>query len=335
MADSSAAHRGVVRVVTFTANPSIDRTVVLGSPLARGEVQRATAGSAQAAGKGVNVAKVAAAGGLAAEAVLPFADEAYRSSLDADLPAGLTVLAPTTVRHPRTNTTITEPDGTTTKINEPGPILSADDLDVAADLLVSAARGAAWVALSGSLPPGAPIDWYARLTARLKPLGCRVAIDTSDAALDAVLDALPGASFDLIKPNSDELAQLTGGDAAAFEDAAVRGDLHDIAVAASRLRDRGIANVLVTLGGAGAVLVNAEGAWHATAPRIEVRSTVGAGDSSVAGFILADVAGGSPADCLASAVSHGSAAASLPGTTLPTPADLPVGRPYVSPLSNF
>ena len=333
MADSSAAHHGL-RVVTFTANPSIDRTVALGSALARGEVQRATAASAQAAGKGVNVAKVVAAGGVATEAVLPFADEAYRSSLDADLPAGLTVLAPATVRHPRTNTTITEPDGTTTKINEPGPTLSVDDLAVATDLLVEAARGAVWVALSGSLPPGAPTDWYARLTARLKPLGCRVAVDTSDAALDAVLDALPGASFDLIKPNSDELAQLTGGDAAAFEDAAVRGDLHDIVEAASRLRDRGIANVLVTLGGAGAVLVNAEGAWHATAPRIEVRSTVGAGDSSVAGFILADVAGGSPADCLASAVSHGSAAASLPGTSLPTPADLPLTHPYVSSRSN-
>ena len=81
------------------------------------------------------------------------------------------------------------------------------------------------------------------------------------------------------------------------------------------------AAVLATLGAAGALLVTAEGAWAATPPPITVRSTVGAGDSSVAGFILADVAGGSPADCLASAVSHGSAAASLPGTTLPTPAD--------------
>ena len=71
------------------------------------------------------------------------------------------------------------------------------------------------------------------------------------------------------------------------------------------------------------MLVNAEGAWYASAPKITVASTVGAGDSSVAGFILADVTGGGPAECLAAAVAHGSAAASLPGTTLPIPRDLP------------
>lgn len=329
MVDNEAIHRAG-RVVTFTANPSIDRTVVLDGALARGEVQRAVAGTAQAAGKGVNVAKVVAAAGIATTAVLPFGDESYRSLLDADLPADLDVAAPATTRRPRTNTTITEPDGTTTKINEPGPTLTDADLEQAADLLVASATGADWVALSGSLPPGAPTDWYAQLVARLKPHGVKVAIDTSDAALDAVLDALPGASFDLIKPNSDELAQLTGGDAAAFEEAASRGDLSDIVDAAARLRDRGISNVLVTLGGAGAVLVNAEGAWHATAPRILVRSTVGAGDSSVAGFILAAVAGRPAADCLAAAVTHGSAAASLPGTTLPTPTDLPDDQPVVT-----
>ncbi len=167
----------------------------------------------------------------------------------------------------------------------------------------------------------------------LRASGCKIAVDTSDAALDAVLAALPEASFDLIKPNSDELAQLTGGDAAAFEDAAVRGDLHDIVEAASRLRDRGIANVLVTLGGAGAVLVNADGAWHATARRaIEVRSTVGAGDSSVAGFILADVAGAAPRTTASPAPSaYGSAAASRPAPPSPPPPTSPRRADVVSP----
>lgn len=159
----------------------------------------------------------------------------------------------------------------------------------------------------------------------LKASGCKVAVDTSDAALDAVIAGLPASSFDLIKPNSDELAQLTGGDAAAFEEAASCGDVAAIVTAAAQLRDRGITNVLVTLGGAGAVLVNAAGAWHASAPVIAVRSTVGAGDSSVAGFILADVAGKAAEDCLASAVRYGSAAASLPGTTLPTQPTSPPG----------
>ena len=97
----------------------------------------------------------------------------------------------------------------------------------------------------------------------------------------------------------------------------------DAIVAAARgLHERGIANVLVTLGGSGAVLVNAEGAWYTTAPKIAVRSTVGAGDSSVAGFVLASVKGLTPDQCLVTAAAHGSAAASLPGTQLPHPDDV-------------
>ena len=77
----------------------------------------------------------------------------------------------------------------------------------------------------------------------------------------------------------------------------------------------------------------ADGAWHATAPEVPVVSTVGAGDSSVAGYILADVNGGDEAERLSTAMAYGSAAASLPGTTLPTPADLPEHPSVVTRLS--
>lgn len=311
-------------IVTFTANPSIDKTIALTGPLQRGEVQRAASATEQAAGKGVNVARVIAAAGVDVHAVLPFTDEGFQARLLADRTPGMTVVAPAgPSHHARTNTTITEPDGTTTKLNEPGPTLTQADLDAATAALVGASADAAWVVLSGSLPPGAPDGWYADLAKAVRTPACKVAIDTSDAALDAVLAALPDAAFDLIKPNSDELAQLTGGDAAAFEESAAAGDLSAIVAAARTLHERGITHVVVTLGGAGAVLVNAKGAWYATAPKITVKSTVGAGDSSVAGFVLADVAGSDPAGCLAHAVAYGSAAASLPGTTLPTPSDVP------------
>ncbi len=308
-------------IVTFTANPSIDRTVGLDEPLVRGEVHRASSVITQAGGKGINVAHVIDRSGVDARAVLSFLDPAFTPLVaEGGLEAlGVTVDGPYRVR---TNTTITEPGGTTTKLNEPGPVLSDAQVDAATAHLLEQAEGAAWVVLSGSLPPGAPTDWYARLVRALAPLGCKVAVDTSDAALDAVLAALPEASFDLIKPNSDELAQLTGGDAASFEASARAGDLGEIADAARRLHARGIANVLVTLGGAGAVLVNAEGAWFTTAPSVTVLSTVGAGDSSVAGFVLADVAGLTPDRCLATAAAYGSAAAGLPGTTLPGPTDV-------------
>lgn len=314
------------RVVTFTANPSIDRTVVLDQALERGAVQRAASVTQQAAGKGVNVARVVQSAGRPVTAVAAATDPTFRALVELTPELAVRGVALPAGQRVRMNTTVTEPDGTTTKINEAGPLLTDAQLAQASDELVEAARGASWVALAGSLPPGAPADWYATLVEAIRPLGCKIAVDTSDAALDALLEHLPAAAFDLIKPNSDELAQLTGGDAAVFEEDAARGDLDAIVDAAERLRERGIANVLVTLGGSGAVLVTEEGAWRAEAPSVTLRSTVGAGDSSVAGFILADVAGEAPERCLASAVAHGSAAAGLPSTTLPTPADLPAGE---------
>lgn len=316
-------------IVTFTPNPSIDKTIALAEPLTRGDVQRAVSVLEQAAGKGVNVARVISASGEAVRTVLPFTDEGYLMALDADLGDDPLIEAIAVGQHghgprhrSRTNTAITEPDGTTTKINEPGPTLSDRDVQRATDALVAEAEDAAWIVLAGSLPPGAPVEWYAQIVLALAPTGCKVAVDTSDAPLAAVLAALPEASFDLIKPNSDELAQLTGGDAASFEADAAAGDVRAIVEAARGLQRRGIANVLVTLGGAGAVLVNEEGAWVTTAPKVDVRSTVGAGDSAVAGFVLASVRGESPDRCLANAAAYGSAAAGLPGTTLPRPADV-------------
>ena len=89
-----------------------------------------------------------------------------------------------------------------------------------------------------------------------------------------------------------------------------------------QLVDRGVGTVLATLGGNGAVLVTAEGAWHATPPPTTVVSTVGAGDSSLFGYLLGDIRGLSAPDRLALAVSYGSAAAGLPGTTIPLPSQL-------------
>lgn len=308
-------------IVTFTANPSLDRTIVLEERLVRGAVHRAASTRLEAGGKGVNVARVLSYAGLDVVPVLSLADESIIRELAAlgmsasypDNPDGLRV---------RTNITLAESDGTTTKVNEPGPLLTRAHVEAATERLLDAARGASWVALSGSLPPGAPADWYATLVPKLKALGCRVAVDTSDAPLQAVVEALPGIAFDLIKPNSDEVAQLTGGDPVALEESARRGDPGPVVNAARALQARGITNVLATLGGAGAVLVTSDGAWFASAPPITVRSTVGAGDSSVAGFLLADSSGLPPERALQYAIAHGSAAAGLEGTSLPRPTDV-------------
>ena len=93
--------------------------------------------------------------------------------------------------------------------------------------------------------------------------------------------------------------------------------------------NRGVGAVLATLGSAGAVLVNAQGAWLATPPPITVRSTVGAGDSALAGYVRADVAGAEAPRRLQMAVAYGSAAAALPGSALPSPTDLDLAGVHV------
>ncbi|MFP5347822.1 MAG: 1-phosphofructokinase family hexose kinase [Actinomycetes bacterium] len=304
-------------IVTLTANPSLDRTVELGSPLERGAVLRAVGVTTDPGGKGVNVARAVTAAGRLALAVLPgqHDDPLLRALRDHRIPHRA-VPVPGLVR---TNLTLTEPDGTTTKINQPGAALDAHVCGQLREALLAEAAAARWVVLAGSLPPGVPASWYAELVVALRPLGCRVAVDTSEEPLVALRATWPEAVPDLLKPNAVELAQLTGADPDQLEEAAARLDPAPAVDAAGDLVRRGVGAVLVTLGAAGAVLVTADEAWFATPPPVTPRSTVGAGDSSLAGYVLAESDGASPAERLRRAVAYGAAAASLPGSALPTP----------------
>ena len=339
-------------IVTLTPNPSLDRTVTLPGPLVRGGVNRLSGVVVEPGGKGVNVARVLVSAGQPAAAVLPAAAhdplllalEAAAAAPSAGS-AALSTRAVTVAAPARINTAVTEPDGTTTKLNEPGAALSPEEIDAVESALLEAATAAAagegarhWAVLSGSLPPGVPADWYARLVRLLRESvpGLRIAVDTSDEPLAALAAGLPESAPDLVKPNGEELGQLVGlpaDRAMALEEGAAHGDLAPVADAARILVDLGLGAVMATLGPAGAVLVTGGGAWHATAPKVPVASTVGAGDSSVAGYVLADVRGGDEPERLRTAMVYGSAAASLPGTTLPTPGDLPAQEVVVTRLA--
>jgi 1-phosphofructokinase len=299
-------------IVTLTANPSHDRTVNLSEPLERGAVQRAESVIAQAGGKGVNISRACVAADIPSIAVLPAAKEdPFVLEL---LAAGIDCRP---VHHEgdlRVNITITEPDGTTTKLNSPGPQATPRLLDELTDALVRRAASSDWIVLAGSLPPGAPPEWYADLVAALRGAGARVAVDTSDAPLKALVDGLPTSAPHLMKPNGEELASFTSTDADELESDPVAAGR-----AAMVLIERGVESVLVTLGPHGAVFVDGESAWHAMPPPTTVVSTVGAGDSSLFGYLLGDVTGRTPDQRLALAVAYGSAAAGLPGTTIPHP----------------
>jgi len=326
-------------IVTVTPNPSLDRTLQL-DRLVRGAVNRASGGRVDAGGKGVNVSRALAGHGVKTTAVAPMGgpDGARLAELLAG--SGIEVRPVPVAGGVRTNITVAEPDGTTTKLNEPGPHLSPAEVEALRRAVLDAATPGCWVVCCGSLPGGVDATFFAELLAPLHARGSRVAVDTSGAALRAVLspgrdagggggrDGGPGLLPDLIKPNHEELAEAVGHPLST---------LGDVVAAAQELRARGVGTVLASLGVDGAVLVDGAGATHAEARVEHPRSTVGAGDALLAGFLsrYAEPAGPVPAagsavldaqivarEALVAALAWGAAATCLPGSRMPGPDDV-------------
>ncbi|MGH9179080.1 MAG: 1-phosphofructokinase family hexose kinase, partial [Acidimicrobiales bacterium] len=228
-------------IVTVTPSPSVDRTLEV-TALERGEVNRATAARVDAGGKGVNVTRALTANGLPSLAVLPLGGPdghaLSRLLIAGDIPHRAVPIAAGT----RTNVTLSEPGGRVTKINAPGAPLTAAELAALASAAVVAADGAGWLVLCGSLPPGAPDDYYVTLTERAHRAGVRVAVDTSGLPLAAALHGGP----EVVKPNLFELAELCGR---------ALDRVEDVIAAAEETRAAGAGAVVVSLGARGALLV--------------------------------------------------------------------------------
>jgi 1-phosphofructokinase len=301
-------------IVTVTPNPSIDRTLHVPA-VRRGEVIRVQSASSEAGGKGINVSRALADMGVATVAVAP-ASAATRSRLDDLLDGAMPLRTVPIDGDIRVNLSLVEPDGTVTKVNEPGPTLGEPEaaalLDAVVELVVevlatagTSQTGGAWVVGCGSLPPGLPDAFYADLAARL-PGAVRVAVDADRGALRAVART-PVA---LIKPNRSELEELIGRPLPT---------LGDVADAAAELVAAGPGRILVSLGPDGAIVVDAGGACHAEAPITDVANPVGAGDALLAGFL----AGGGTVAALPMAIAWSVAACRAPGTRMPrvTPRD--------------
>jgi len=298
-------------ILTVTANPSLDRTYTTG-PVALGEVNRALRDTVEASGKGVNVSRALHAAGIATVAVLTAGGsdgEQLRALLDHD---GLPYVPVVVQGATRTNITIAEP-GRTTKVNSAGHPLTAADYDTLVAVVATQALHASWVVLSGSVPPGAERNLLPRLVAVARGAGARTAVDTSGDALVAAADA----AADLLAPNADELAALTGRPLPGSGPELV----HEALAAATDVTRRTGSALLVSLGVDGALWVSSEGrhALHARPPRITPVNTVGAGDALLAGWLAARPdagydGGDGPAGRLARAVAWGTAACLMPGT---------------------
>ncbi|MFJ6697306.1 1-phosphofructokinase [Streptomyces sp. NPDC091272] len=292
-------------ILTVTPNPSLDRTYEVPS-LMRGEVLRATADRIDPGGKGVNVSRAVAAAGHRTLAVLPLGGAPGALVAELLSAEGIEVERVQVAGRTRSNISVAEPGGALTKINASGPELTAAESEALLSAVRAHSADADWIACCGSLPHGLAPDWYAALVARAHGAGARIALDTSGPSLLAALRERP----DVVKPNAEELAQAVGRPLKT---------LGDVVEAADELRALGARIVLASLGADGQLLVSDAGTWFATARVDAVRSNVGAGDASLAGFLTA---GGEGPEALVAAVAHGAAAVRLPGSVMPTPADL-------------
>ena len=308
-------------IITVTPNPAIDVTLEV-ERLELGEVNRTTDKHRDPAGKGINVARALSKNKHQTIAVFP-ADAVNGSWIVRALAeACVETFTTPMLGEVRNNYTIVDGSGETTKINEPGPVLTPAEVDALLEKVEWRLDDhPTWLVAAGSLPRGVDADFLVELGNRANAKNVRFAVDTSGASLARITSA---GSPDLIKPNLEELSELVGR------------ELHtvgDVVDAARSVLPNG--DALISLGENGALLVTPDTVLWAGHPPVTVDSTVGAGDSALAGYLSVSSQGEFPSihhAALATAVAWGSAAVTLPATTVPGPGDINVAR--VSVIDN-
>ncbi|MEV7153334.1 1-phosphofructokinase family hexose kinase [Streptomyces misionensis] len=255
-------------ILTVTLNTALDITYRVRS-LRPHASHRVSEVIERPGGKGVNVGRVLAALGHEVT-VTGFAGggtgRAVRDRLAGT--RGLTdALVAVAGATRRTVAVVDERSGDTTQLNEPGPQIAPAEWGMFLDRYEGLLAGASAVALCGSLPPRVPVGAYAGLVRTARSFGVPVLLDTSGEPLRRGVAARP----DIIKPNADELAELTGS--------------HDPLRATRDARRRGAHAVVASLGPDGLLAATPDGHWQATPPARVHGNPTGAGDSAVAALL--------------------------------------------------
>lgn len=303
------------KVTTLTPNPAIDKTYWINGFRANKQ-NRVSRVRIDPGGKGLNIARILKGFGLEVTALGFFGGMVGRELINLLTEEGVSIAPVFINANTRTNTKIIDPvSGKETEINEPGPLIGEREKDQLRQYVQDYAAKSAYLVFSGSLPPGCEPDFYQGLINTAKKFNCKTLLDTSDVALREGIKAAPH----LIKPNHHELSELIGSK---IESPAAA------AAAATKVRnDYGVEEVVVSLGGLGAVMATDNGVFHAIPPKVKPENTIGAGDSLVAGLIYGMVLGYSPVECLRLGVAAGTLAVTDQGTS--------VSRPQVEAVMNF
>lgn len=291
-------------IVTLTLNPAIDRNVQADRLVFEDRAYILSTGET-AGGRGINASVVLHHFGAETKAIATSGGKAGKRIEELLADAGFPTLF-VRIRHSnRTNMTIVDKQGLAVKLNERGPHIQASELARVEKTVAENLEGASWLMICGSLPPGVPTDFYARLILRAQKAGVKTLLDTDGDALLHGLDAGPTA----VAPNQAEAERLLNR--ALITQAHFRE-------AAQRIVAMGAESVIMSLGSRGAVGATANRVVEGIPPMIDAVCPIGAGDALAAAFVWALSEGRSFDDAVRWGVACGTASASLPGIAFPT-----------------
>jgi 1-phosphofructokinase family hexose kinase len=291
-------------IVTLTMNPAIDRTIAV-DRLAFDDRAYILSSKESPGGSGINASSVIHSFGVETLAIIPAGgDRGARFEHDM-IGCGFPVKAVPIRNDMRQNFTITDRHGLTVKLDETGPRLDREELariEAMVDAQLSTAR---WLMLCGSLPPGVPADFYARLIYSARGRGVKTLLDTDSESLSRGVEARPT----LVTPNQQEAERLLN---------TVLLTRSNALAATRRILAMGAESVVLSLGSRGAIGASAGNVWEAVPPRIDAISPIGAGDALAAAVIWSLSKGDTFPEALRWGVAAGSASAKLPGVTFAT-----------------
>lgn len=291
------------KLITLTVNPALDVYTTV-EKLEPEKKLRCTPSTKDAGGGGVNVSRVLKRLGHDARTI--YTRGGYTGEIFGELLKKENITQdPVEVKNDlRQNFAVSETStGNIFRFGFPGAELDKDEYDTILQKLENI-EGAKFLVASGSLPPGAPKDFYTRVARVAKEQGLKLIMDTSG---DALCEALKEGAF-LIKPNSDELEDILGKKASNKEE--------QKELLKEALQKFPVEAIVLSQGPDGAYLATKNGINHFPAPKVEFVSSIGAGDSMVAGIVSRLCKGKSLEDAVLYGLSCGSATIKSPGTEL-------------------
>ena len=297
-------------IITLTINPAVDIFVNV-EKVEPTKKMRCSAPKRDPGGGGINVARVVSRLGGDVIAVYPVGGsigKLLQKLLDRE---GIDSLVTPSHVETRENFTAYETSsGDQYRFVLPGSTLHRAEWEACLSTMTKLKDKPRFVVASGSIPPGVPDDYFARVVREAKRLGAQSVVDTSGDALKAALEE----RIDIVKPNVNELSAFTG--------TTLDSDHARIAACRELIAGGRAKMVALTLGADGALLVTKDDVFKAAPMKIEVVSAVGAGDSFLGGLVWALSDGQTPRDAFRVAVAAGSAAVMSPGTELCSHADV-------------